>query len=412
MQAAGTSGPEPLGRPVLIAIAGLGVTQIIGWGSTYYLLTILGQPISAALGLSPALVSGGMSLFLILGALTGPFTGRFMDRRGARPGMAAGSVIAATGLALLSQASSGASYIAAWFVIGLSAPLILYPAAFTALTQAAPQNPRRAITLLTLPGGLASTIFWPLTSHLSTVLDWRGICLLYAGLNFCICLPIHLLLLPSGGTGRPGATTGTAGGGLPAPARPRAFALFAIMLALNALLVTGMLNQIMVLLTGLGQQPAHAVVFAMIFGVSQLSARVVDMLAAHRTDALSAAVAVMTGFCLSLTGLLVAGAAPVSGLVFAVLFGASNGILTIIRGTLVLQLFGVAGYGEKLGTLTVAQGFAGATGPMLTAAILGAFGPLPTVAFCMGLALLALTAMLALFRHVRRYQPHDGVAHP
>lgn len=409
MQAAGTSGPEPLGRPVLIAIAGLGVTQIIGWGSTYYLLTILGQPIGATLGLSPALVSGGMSLFLILGALAGPFTGRFMDRRGARPGMAAGSVIAASGLALLSQAGGAVGYIAAWFVIGLSASLILYPAAFTALTQAAPQNPRRAITLLTLPGGLASTVFWPLTNHLSTFLDWRDICLLYAGLNLCICLPIHLLL-PAGGSRRPGATAGAAGGGLPAPARPRAFALFAIMLALNALLVTGMLNQIMVLLTGLGQQPAHAVLFAMIFGVSQLSARVVDMLAAHRTDALSAAVAVMAGFCLSLTGLLVAGAAPASGLAFAVLFGASNGILTIIRGTLVLQLFGIAGYGEKLGTLTVAQGFAGAAGPMVIATILGTFGPLPTVAVCMGLALLALMAMLALFRHVRRYPPHDGEA--
>ncbi|MCA0422130.1 MAG: MFS transporter [Proteobacteria bacterium] len=402
MQADPAVRAAPLDRKVRIIIAGLGVTQIIGWGSTYYLLTILGSPMSAALDLPPALVSGGMSLLLVLGGLTGPFAGRFMDRRGARPGMAAGSIIAAAGLALLSQAVGPVSYIVAWFVIGLSASLILYPAAFTALTQAAPQNARRAITLLTLPGGLASTVFWPLTSHLMPLFDWREICLIYAGLNLCVCLPIHLLLLPTRAGGLPSTATQASADseGLPPAAQRRAFVLFAAMLALNALLVTGMLNQIMVLLTGLGQPAEQAVLFAMIFGISQLSARMVDILAAHRTDALRTGVAVMTGFCLALAGLLVAGASPVAGLLFAVLFGASNGILTIIRGTLVLQLFGITGYGEKLGTITVAQGIAGASGPVLIALFLETFGPGTTVTACMGIAVLGLLAMLALYRHV------------
>lgn len=409
MQPANIPAP-PLGRPVLLAIAGLGVTQIIGWGSTYYVLTIIGGAISRDLAISPALVSGGLSLLLLLGALTGPYAGRFMDRHGARPAMAAGSVVAATGLGLLAISAGAASYIAAWLVIGLSAGLILYPAAFTALTQAAPGNARRAITLLTLPGGLASTVFWPLTSYLGTFLDWRSICLVYAGLNLLICLPVHLLLLPRTGSGAVVTqVTGSPGPeGLPEAARPRAFLLFAGMLALNALLVTGLLNQILALLTALGRTPEQAVLFGMVFGISQLSARVVDLLAAHRTDALRTAVAVAVGFCLSMAMLAFAGVSLPAALLFAVLLGASNGVLTIVRGTLVLELFGIRGYGEKFGTITVAQGIAGAIGPVVFSALLSVAGPRAAVAFCLATAMLGLVAMLALFRHVSRVANSRG----
>lgn len=411
---AGSPAPAPLDSTAWRAIAGLGITQIIGWGSTYYLLTILGRPIAESLAISPTLAFSGMSILMVLGAIIGPFSGRFMDMNGAKPAMAGGSVLAAIGLALLSLAQGPVSFVLAWIVIGATSPLILYPAAFTALTQVTPTNARRAITMLTLPGGLASTVFWPLTTALAGVYDWRSICLIYAALHLLVCLPLHLAVLPQFDGPQDRKDIGAAQGseGLPQEARPRAFVLFAIMLALNSMLVTGVLNQFMAFLLDLGQTQQNAVMLGIFFGFAQLSARLTEMVTGQRFDALSVGVAVCVGYALSLAGLVLAGASPVSGMLFAILFGASNGILTIVRGALVLHLFGVTGFGEKLGTLTVAQGLAGASAPIILSTILTAFGGTAAAAFCFAIATLALVAMLALFRHAtvtmnRNRSSHD-----
>ena len=402
--ASAPNGVPPLGRAVWIAICGLGLTQIIGWGSTYYLLTILGPNIAADLGLSPQLTSSGLSILLALGGVLGPYSGRMMDMYGARPVMATGSVIACLGLIALSLAQGSVGYILGWLVIGCSASMVLYPAAFTALTQASPASARRAITLLTLAGGLASTVFWPLSEYLLAIYDWRSVCRIYAGINLLACLPLHLLVIPgrSETAKLEEAHGASAPPGLPDAARARAFLLLASVLALNGLLVTGVLNQFLVLMTSLGQSASNAVFFGMVFGLAQVSARLADMLFGTRYDALKAGVAVTAGFTLAVMALMAGGASPAAGLAFAAFFGISNGVFTIVRGTLVLALFGVKGYGEQLGTITVAQGLAGATAPVLLSLVLSHWGGGGALVFCGSVALLALVAMSALFRHASR----------
>ena len=397
------SGVRPLGRGVWLAIAGLGVTQIIGWGSTYYLLTLLARPIGVSLGMSLELVSAGMSLLLLLSALLGPYAGRLMDMHGARPVMMTGSATAALGLAVLSQITASAGYFSAWLILGVAASMILYPAAFTALTQIVPDQARRAITLLTLPGGLASTVFWPLTNVLLEVTDWRSIALIYAGLNLCVCLPIHALVIPPGGAKLRPETQAAAGPeGLPAEARRKAFILFAAMLALNSLLVTGILNQFMTFMTGLGHTTDVAVLCGMLFGISQVTSRIVEITFGSRYDALYSGVFVSLCFPLAFLLLGLGGTLPVAGIAFAMIFGACNGLLTIVRGALVLSLFGISGYGEKLGKVIVAQGMMGAMAPVLMASMIGAFGAHGALLACLVLALAALVAMTLLFRHAAR----------
>ena len=399
-----TGTPPPLGRRVWLAIAGMGITQIIGWGTTYYLLTILGPQIATSLDLSPPVTTSGLSILMLLGAVLGPYSGRMMDIHGARPVMAFGSVVASAGLVALSFAAGPVSYILAWIILGSSASMILYPAAFTALTQAAPASARRAITLLTLAGGLASTVFWPTSGYLLTLTDWRHVCLIYAGFNLLVCMPLHLLTIP-GRAERSEAQDSHAAApqGLPESARPRAVVLLATMLALNSMLVTAVLNQFLVSLTVLGQSVENTLLFGMVFGFAQVSSRLADMLFGARYNPLNAGIAVTLGYALALVFLVVgAGTSPAAGFAFAILFGACNGILTIVRGTLVLALFGTKGYGERLGTITVAQGMAGAAAPVILSMVLSHFGAEVALAYCIAIALMALVAMTALFRHATR----------
>jgi len=389
-----------LSRTTTLAVAGLGVTQIVGWGSTYYLLTLLGGPIAADLGFNPALVAAGLSIMLVLGAVLGPVAGRAMDTRGARPMMALGSLLAAAGLLALSQAAGVLSYLGAWLVIGLAAPLILYPAAFTALTQVAPGEARQSITWLTLPGGLASTVFWPLTHWLLNIWHWRTICLAYALIHLLVCLPLHLAVIRRASAEVVAAAEAAHKAiGLPVAARRRAALLFAAALAFNSLLVTGLLNQFVTVMHAIGQPAQWVVTLGMTFGIAQTSARIIDLITGARLDALRLGVAVAAGFPLAYGLLLIAPGAAVAGFGFAVLLGMSNGVWTIVRGAVVLRLFGVAGYGENLGTVIVAQGLAAAAAPMVFAALVDTLGAYAALAFSTVVALMGLVAMVALLRH-------------
>jgi MFS family permease len=390
----------PLSLPVWRSIAALGVTQIIGWGSTYYLLTILAGPISRDLGMTPGMTAAGMSVLMVLNALSGPYAGRLMDVHGAGPVMAAGSLVAAAGLVGLSFAQGPASFFAAWVVIGVACSMTLYSAAFTALTQAEPTQARRAITMLTLPGGLASTVFWPLTTWLLNVQDWRSICLIYAALNVLICLPLHRFAIPPGGTrnAMPDEPAKLIEG-LPEGLRRKAFLLFAVMLALNSIITVGTLNQFTTFLGALHHLPEVIVAASMLFGISQVSARLVEMAFGGAYDPLKGTLAITLGYAAAFALLGAFSPLPFAAIGFAIVYGASNGLFTINRGALVLQLFGSAGYGYMSGKVTVAQNIVGAAAPIILATVIGHGGGTGGILFSLAVALACVVAMAALFRH-------------
>jgi len=155
-------------------------------------------------------------------------------------------------------------------------------------------------------------------------------------------------------------------------------------------------------MTGLGQAGDIAVLCGMLFGISQVTSRIVEILFGSRYDAMYSGIFVSMSFPLAFLLLGLGSPLPVAGIVFAMIFGASNGLLTIVRGALVLSLFGISGYGEKLGKVIVAQGVTGAMAPVLMASLIGAFGAPGALLVCIVLALMALVAMLLLFRHAAR----------
>jgi predicted MFS family arabinose efflux permease len=382
------------------AILGLGVTQILGWGSTYYLLSLLGSTIGRDLGLSNGLMLAGISITLASAAIFGPSIGRWQDRAGSRIVMTTGSVIMATGLCILSLAHSWSVYYAGWIVIGIGSPMALYSASFTALTQIAGQDSRRAISYLTFMGGLASTISWPVTAWLMNYLDWRTIALLFAALNLAICAPIHATCL-----GRRLADDHPANGGdiieagISREAQPAAFIILSAMLALTGSIVNSWSLLVFPVLMGIGFLQGAAVFVGSIVGVWQVAGRMAEMLLARRLSIFWTGLVAIGFMPLSFLFLLYSGGNVAVGTLFAAFYGISNGLITIARGGIILAIFGARGYGERINKATVAQNITGALAPIAGGYALDGVGATTVVEIMLGISTAAFLLMLLLRRH-------------
>ncbi|HUN11471.1 MAG TPA: hypothetical protein PLE50_04260 [Rhabdaerophilum sp.] len=393
-----------LGPDARRAIWGLGVTQIIGYGATYYLLSLLARPIADEFGMSTPAVLGGLSLQLACAALFGPRIGRWQDQAGSRVVMTAGSVIVAVGLVLLGLARGPLSYYFAWFVIGLAAPMMLYSAAFTALTQIAGHQARRSISFLTFIGGLASTLFWPLTAWLLSLMDWRNIAFLYAAMQIVICVPVHWRMLGRENTdGSPRAPGVIVEPGLPSAAQPAAFAFLASMLTINGLIINAWSLLVFPVLGALGFLPSAAVLVGSLIGIAQVVGRVTESIYAGRISAMWTGVVSAVTLPLAFMALSLSQGITGYGVAFAVLYGISNGLLTIARGAIVLAIFGTRGYGERINRITIGQNIAGAIGPVLGGVLLDSTGAAELVTLMLMGSMAALLLMVALRSHCARH---------
>ena len=377
----------------------LGVTQIVSWGTTFYAPTVLAAPLTADMGWSKTAVYGAFSFALVVGALLAQPVGRLIDRAGGRWTMAAGSLIAAAGLLMASLATSIAVYWAAWAVLGIAMRLVLYEAAFATLARAAGDEARRAISILTLYGGFASTIFWPIGWALVDAYGWRAAFAIFAVLNLLVCLPLHALLLPGEAPApqadAPSPTTHAEGVLMPSERRFARIVLtlcFALFMYANAALSAHLVDTLVVF----GLTAAMAVSLSALRGVGQVTARLWEILFAARLRPMTLcliAIGLTPVALLSLAGmpLLVCAAA------FAFLQGASNGLITIVRGIVPLLLFGARGYGALIGAMTAPALLSTALAPAVHAALVDYGGhvvALLVVLLSVTLAL-ALAALLA-----------------
>lgn len=388
-------------------ILALGVTQVAGYGALYYAFAVLAPGITSSLGWAPEWTYGGFALGLLAGGLAAPFAGRLIDRHGTRRMMSIGSVLASLSLLALSRAEGAVSYYAAMVALEVVATLVLYDAAFTALTQAHGAGARRAISKLTLIGGFASTLFWPLTTALLAHLDWRTIYQLYALGYGVVALPLHMLLLPRGRAmpaARAAPSTGTRDpdGYLAGPARRRAFALLAIAFSLQGFVVSAMSVHMLTLLQGFGFSAALAVTLGAMVGPSQVAGRLVEMLFGANvppvTTAWVSGALMPLGFALLAVG---GGTAVLAGL-FAIAYGVSMGLSSIVRGTVPLQLFGLAGYGAMLGKLSAPGLAIRSAAPLAFAVMMERAGLSASTAVLIGLSGAAALALLLLARGVPR----------
>ena len=181
-----------------VVVAALGITQILAWGSTFYLLGVLANDIARSTGWSYDWVTGGVSVGLLMAGLVSPRVGRAISKWGGRFMLAASAVLLAVGLLLLGSSQTIVWYLLAWLLLGVGMGSGLTDAAFSTLGSLYGEDARGAITSLTLFAGFSSTICWPLSAFLLDHLGWRQACFIYAAIQIAIALPILLVALPRG----------------------------------------------------------------------------------------------------------------------------------------------------------------------------------------------------------------------
>jgi predicted MFS family arabinose efflux permease len=375
---AATEIPALLQRPVIRAVLALGITQIIGWGSTVYALGVLAKPITADTGWRFDFVVGGFTAALLASGLVSAWAGRLMDRRGARGVMTSGSALMALAQLVIALAPGPVAYLAAWAILGVAMRLSLYDAAFAALVQVTPAHGRRAISYLTLFGGLASTVFWPAGHALGAAVGWRGTFLIFACLNLLVCMPLHWFGLDR----REAAVAEPQAGGMPAadpamtggPARHMAMALFAVVMSACAFVFGALAVLLPALLEANGVSAAAAVTLAAIKGVAQTGGRLADLIYGQTLAPLNLGRIAVGLLPLSFAALYFSSAGFAAILAFTLLFGVSNGLVTIVRGAVPLALFGTQGYGAILGLLATPYLVVNASAPVVIAMIIERWG--------------------------------------
>ena len=381
----------------LSVVAALGTAQTLAWASSYYLPAMLAMPMAKGLGVSTPTVFAAFSMALIVAALLGPYAGRAIDRRGARPVLSGTNLVFALGLAALANAHGPTGLFGAWIILGVGMGSGLYEAAFSALVRLYGRDSRNAITGITLIAGFASTIGWPLSNLLEHNVGWRGACYAWAAMHLFIGLPLNLLLPRAVSTGPMSAAEQTTvvsgttplGGAL----AKRAGVLLATVFAATWFISTAMAAHLPRLLQMSGATLATAVAVGALIGPAQVAGRLLEFGFLRRLHPLlSARLAALMHPIGAALLLLIGGPAAA---VFALMHGAGNGILTIANGTLPLVLFGPKGYGQRQGLLMVPARLAQASSPWLFGLCLDQWGA-GALWLSGSIGLLALGALLAM----------------
>jgi MFS family permease len=335
------------------AVAVLGVTQILAWGTLFYPPVLTMPLIARDLGWSIAFCMSGLSIGLLCGGLASPTMGRLIDRHGGGIVMAAGSLIGAAGLLALAHSENRAVYLGVWVVLGIGISASLYDAAFATLGRIFGASARRPITLLTFAGGFASTVSWPATHFLLDAHGWRGTYLVYAGLLAFVAAPLHFFVLPRMRVETHPAPADAPPPAAVLPARGLPFILVATGFAAYSFVPSGMSAHLLAIFGRAGIDAGTVVTIGALFGPSQVASRLFEFTFGGGTHPLAIARSAVTLVLCAFVLLALAGISTVPAAAFAIMFGVSNGLITIARGTVPLTMFGASGYGRLVGRLAL-----------------------------------------------------------
>ena len=365
---------------------------------------MLGAAIREDLHIGNIALFGSFTVGLFVSGFAAPTVGRLIDAHGGRTVLAAGSACGAAALAVLALAQGTVSLMAGFVLAGLAMAGCLYDPAFATLHRISGSAYRKAVTVLTLFGGFASTVFWPLSQFLLGVVGWRTTFAVFAALNLLVCLPVHLLMVPRGRGAA--AHVDVAGAQTPHPARhPAVFAWLATALALGAFLPSALSAHVIGLLTSSGLSAADAVFASSLIGAMQVAGRVVEFTFSRHMRATTAGTLAFVLLALSIALLTQVRGVWLTALAFAVLYGWSNGVMTIVRGTVPAEVLGHAGYGALLGRLAQPQFIARAIAP-LALTLIFAIDPTRRISLyaLAAIGILALAAYQFALRARQRFQ--------
>jgi MFS family permease len=357
-----------------VATWALAVAQLVSWGSIYYAFSLFVVPMEGAMGWSRTATNAALSVGLLISGLAAYPVGTWIDHGHGRRVMVCGTVLGAAMLALWSQAHSLVTLFVVWTGLGVAMAATLYDPVFAVITRDFPGSFRTRITLITLVAGFASTVFIPLTQVLVDWLQWRGALLALAGLNLAICLPIHVFAVrrdaPREDDPDYKATLSAAN----ATATRRALwtpTFWALAVCFTAYYATfaALTFHLVPLMMERRASPALILTTMAVIGPAQVLARLLWFTLGRKVRASIVGIVITTAFPTSVVVLMCAGTSPALLILFAVVYGGANGMMTILRGTIVQDLMWTEGYGAVSGLLSVPSNIAKGIAPISAAAI-------------------------------------------
>jgi predicted MFS family arabinose efflux permease len=376
-------------RRIVPLVSALGVVQILSWGTLYYSTAVLAKPVATSLGLSDADLLTAFGVSLLLSGILAPLAGRWVDRFGGRMVMTAGSILAAVSFLILATAGNVIQVYGGWLVAGLAMTAALYDVAFPSLRRLYPDaDYRKAVTLLTIFGGVASTVFWPVSDLLNHLVGWRWTYGIFAflhvgGVFVHLCSPDHRNRVnEENPDSRPSKQ--------PMFRDPR-FLLLAIGFACIAFASSAVSTFVVRSLSENGLDRGMALFVASLIGPMQVLGRLLEYGLARHVGIQRMGTVSYALFVVALLVLCVVGSSPVLGVVFAVVYGFANGTMSIIRGTVPVFLLRHIPPGQLLGGLALPSAFTRAAAPAAFAflAVVGSGNTVP-LTLCVGIAVLGL----------------------
>ena len=360
----------------------LGITQIIGWGSGFYIPAILAVPISTSIGITTELFFWAFTFSLLLSGVLGPRIGRAIDRFGGRKVLPWGNVAFIAGLVALSLTTEPIMLFIAWGLIGIGGSMGNYDSACATAVNFFKENSNKVIAMITVFAGFSSTISWPLTTYLEANFGWQFAVLFWAAMHLVISLPLHLTI-PRSEEREVEMMTGPITKILKNKFRfDSLLVIFAVMFALEGFIVSSVNTTLPFLLTELGAANSLALLAAVILGPSQVLARVLLVFLSKHLGPIAVAGISIAAHPLGVILVLMFGVNAL--LPFVILHGIGVGLNPFIRGTLPLLFFGASSYGQR-------QGYV-----MMLSKIVSAFSPALLTLMVLANPTMAITATLVM----------------
>lgn len=387
-------------------------TQIVGWGTTYYLPASLTGSFVDDLGLDRTTVYLGVTAMLVASGLVSPIVGRRFDRSGAARFLPIGTVLMVIGLCGLLTRPGPAGWFAVWTLFGIAQAIGLTLAVQTYLARVDREKARRNIGLLLLATGLSSSIFWPVTAALDALVGWWWTIVVFAVLQTVVVLPLHLWIAGRHGDGLdetaarrhegPAAVAATADERVPTARRRAAEVVMVIAFATQGFASWGLPLHIIDLFRDLGLDRGTAVAIAAANGPAVLAARLIEVGWGARWRPLDVTLFGMAILIPTAAAALAPVSAAVAAFVLALGWSAANGLLGVLKVTVPLTLFGADGFGTLAGRIALPINLVLAVSPTAFAAIIERFGPTGGAATAVGCAMVATVATMGLTAIVRR----------
>jgi MFS family permease len=374
-RSAGTHDPKLVGW--------LSLAQLISWGSVFYTFSLLMEPVERELGLTRAQLSLAFSLASLAEGLLAYPVGRWIDRGHERAIMTGGSLLIAALLVLHSFVHSAWAFYAVWIGLGAALSCTLYTPVFAVVTRRFPNDFRRAIITLTFLGGLASTVFIPVSAALIHSLGWRHALWVLAALHLLVCAPIHAFQLRNAPASVARAIGAAASASPAALVRSAPFLLIGVF-AVGMMGVTAALPPHMIsLLRGNGLDERWVIAIPAGVGLFQVVGRLLLYFFEHHFDLHLANRLIPLLIPIGIATLLLGAGHPWAAVFFVLLYGMGNGMLTIVKGTAIAQYVNREHVASLNGALGVPTALARASTPL----VLGLLWS-PVAGYAWGLALL------------------------